>query len=310
MTDQLHEEDREPLVDRYYGLMLGFFLLLCALDVPDVTYAAHRARMNEVLRELEVDEELPAEHEAYVANFTSLARDVFAKLKRRSKEVADFFVFGVHSMYLLAGVDDAGVEFGVRRKDFDAVIDRYALDRTAILEVASPGWDAGRIDEPLWTELVGKYYQLAVVALWPLSKQENTWFVIMPFADPFGGRYLSFYREIVTRAGYTPIRAWVGLTNELYLRLLATLISRCGAALADVSAQAGSETPNLNVLHEIGLNMGLENSTFIIRDERPVVLPSNFTGLKITQYDSSVPEFPVAMAAAIVERLRQDQDSG
>jgi hypothetical protein len=155
------------------------------------------------------------------------------------------------------------------------------------------------VDDILWTELVGRLYRLASIALWPLKKQEGMCFVIMPFSEPFSGYYFDFYRPALRVAGYRSIRAWVGLTNELYLTLLGTLISRCDAAMADVSAQPGTGSPNLNVIHEIGLSMGLDNRTLIIRNQEPVVLPSNFTGLPIFEYDTSPPGFPEQDVLAI-----------
>jgi hypothetical protein len=49
--------------------------------------------------------------------------------------------------------------------------------------------------------------------------------------------------------------------------------------------------------------MGLENATFLIRNEHDVALPSNFTGLPILQYEAAAPEFPAAIAAVIAEHL-------
>lgn len=300
------EKRREPLIDRYYGLMLGFFLGFCGLEVPADLYAGHRSRIREVMEELEVEVDIPAAHDQLVEQFASIARKTITGLKACSAQLADFFAFGFHSLHLLAGTEERdGVPAAVIRKDFHEIIADHGLDRAAIRKLLEPGWDSDRVDDPLWSEFVGRYYRLAQVAIWPLAKQPGVAFVIMPFSDPFRDYYLSFYREILRRAGYASIRAWVGVTNESYLRLLATLISRCGVALADVSAQPATSSPNLNVIHEIGLNMGLENATFLIRDARDVVLPSNFTGLPILQYEADAPEFPAAIAAAIAAHLEQ-----
>jgi hypothetical protein len=304
MKQGADDRKREPLIDRYYGLLLGFFVSFSRLEIPYDVYAAHRARINEVMRELDVEGELPESHQEFADHFASIAHETIINLKACGAELADFFAFGFHALHLLAGADhDEGGGMGLMRKDFGEVIDRYGLDRAAIFHVLEPGWDGGRIDDALWTELVGRYYRLAVIAIWPLPKQPGVCFVIMPFGDPFRGYYLDFYRAILRYAGYASIRGWVGLTNEFYLALLATVISRCSVALADVSAQPGTTTPNLNVIHEIGLNMGLENGTFLIRNEHDVVLPSNFTGLPILQYEAAASEFPAAMAVVIAERL-------
>ena len=52
--------------------------------------------------------------------------------------------------------------------------------------------------------------------------------------------------------------------------------------------------------------MGLENRTVLIRDERNVMLPSNFTGVTIIEYESTPPEFPTAIAAVIAAQIEQE----
>ncbi len=94
------------------------------------------------------------------------------------------------------------------------------------------------------------------------------------------------------------------MTNEHYLTLLAVVISRCGAALADISADRNS-SPNLNVIHEVGMNMGLENLTFLIQQPRTVILPSNFTGLPIIEYQPDGADFPRGEALRVAESLKE-----
>jgi hypothetical protein len=296
---------QEPLIDRYYGLMLGFFLHVARLAMPEEIYESHRSRIVEVMRELGVEHVLPQSHAQFVGKFASIVNAVVVESKRRSTELADFFAFGFHSVRRLVGLDGTDRVSVAIRSDFDDIIGRYGLDGSEIEKILRPGWDEGRLDDALWSELVGRFYRLATVAIWPLKKQDDVCFVIMPFGEPFRGYYLDFYRPALRRAGYQSIRAWVGLTNELYLILLATVISRCSAALADVSAQAGTKMPNLNVIHEIGLNMGLENQTFLIRNTDEVMLPSNFTGLAILQYDPTPPDFPAAVAEEVGARLQR-----
>lgn len=295
----------DSLPHRYYGLMLGFFVSLLRLEVPEETYQSHRSRIDEVLRELEVKATLPSSRAAFGASIESLMQTLLPELRARDQELADFVVLGFHSLRLLVGDAEPGEAGRRARHNFDGVVARYGLDQEAMLAVVEPGWDSGRVDDELYTELVSRFYRLAVMSLWPLSKQERVCFVIMPFGLPFRDYYFTFYRPSLEAAGYRCLRAWVGLTNEHYLTLLAVLISRCSAALADVSADVGS-TPNLNVVHEIGLNMGLENVTFLLRNEQPVQLPSNFTGLPIAQYESGAGDFPageVKRLAAVLEEL-------
>jgi len=286
--------------------MVGFFLGFCSLEVPLPLYAEHRSRILEVMQELGIEADLPVAHAALIDQFKPIARRVMSDLKSCSAELADFFAFGFYALHLLAGAEDReGIAAEVVRKDFDEIVARYGLDHAAIMKMLEPEWDAGRVDDPFWSEFIGRYYRIAQIAIWPLRKQPGVGFVIMPFGDTFRDYYFRFYRVILQQAGYASIRAWVGVSNESYLRLLATLISRCSVALADVSAQPSASMPNLNVIHEIGLNMGLESATFMIRDQRDVLLPSNFTGLPILQYETGGPEFPAAIAAVIAAHLEQ-----
>lgn len=299
------ESDSEPLIDRYYGLMLGFFLHLARLEVPAHIYTSHRTRINEVMREFDIDLELPASHDDFCAQFASLSQSMMLALKGYSREAADFFAFGYYALQILVGPNDGDRTQETVRNDFNDIVAHYKLNADAIRGLIESGWDDSHVDDALWTELVGRFYRLTTFAIWPLKKQEAICFVIMPFTEPFSGYYFDFYRPALWRAGYRSIRAWVGLTNELYLTLLATLISRCDVSLADVSAQPGTTHPNLNVIHEIGLNMGLENRTLIIRNQDPVTLPSNFTGLPIVQYDTSPPDFPRLEVLTLVANLEQ-----
>lgn len=300
----------DSLTSRYYGLMIGFFVHLARLELPPSVYESHRVRIDEVLRELGIELTLPATHDSFVAGFDALTKEVVARLKQCDGELADFFAFGFFALRLLADVDDGDNVDRVIRADFDGVVARYSLDREALQKILHSPWDSEHRDEALWTELASRFYELATIAIWPLRKQPGLCFVIMPFGEPFAGYYLDFYRPALQRAGYRCMRAWVGLTNELYLRLLATLISRCDAALADLSAQPGSRHPNLNVIHEVGLNMGLENLTFLVRNQEEVLLPSNFTGLAILEYDATDPEFPEAVAAELAEHLQPPELPG
>jgi hypothetical protein len=83
------------------------------------------------------------------------------------------------------------------------------------------------------------------------------------------------------------------------------LVQRCGAALADVSAEPRSARPNLNVIHEIGISAGAANLTFLLRDPRPVALPSNFTGLPIARYNPRARDYPEGQARRIAPMLRE-----
>lgn len=289
--------------------MLGFFVHLTRLELPADLYASHRERIDECLRELVIDLALPETHAAHVAGFDRLAVDLARAAKRIDAELADFYALGFHALRVIAGAPAADRADRAIRQDIDDLTDHYRLDAPKIREILESPWGLDHVDEALWVELVSRFYRLATVAIWPLRKQEGVCFVVMPYGPPFGRYYLDFYRPALQHAGYQSIRAWVGVTNELYLVLLAVLISRCSAALADISAQPGGAQPNLNVIHEIGLNMGLENLTFLIRSQDPVAIPSNFTGLQILTYDTTPPDFPAAMAVVVGAHLGPADDA-
>ena len=88
-------------------------------------------------------------------------------------------------------------------------------------------------------KLVSRAYDLAGMPISYAQKEDKTCFVIMPFAAPFRDYYFALYAPALRLAGYEPIRAWEGVSNERYLRMLFELIHRCGAALADLSVPRG-----------------------------------------------------------------------
>jgi hypothetical protein len=88
----------QSLINRYYGLMLGFFVHLARLELPPAIYASHGARINEVMRELEMDLVLPETHAAFEAGFQDLAVSIAKALKKHDTELADFYAFGFHAL--------------------------------------------------------------------------------------------------------------------------------------------------------------------------------------------------------------------
>jgi hypothetical protein len=101
-----------------YGLMLGFFLNFSRLEIPHDVYALHRARINEAMRELDVEGELPESHEEFVGHFASIVNETIIDLNACGAELANFVAFGFYALHLLAGADhDEGGGKGVICKD-------------------------------------------------------------------------------------------------------------------------------------------------------------------------------------------------
>ena len=302
MTCARSQSTPSEVYQRYYGFMLGFVTSLLRMDWAKPRYAAHRYRMEEVMFELDIGWKLPKRHSEYRRDDRiqlALARE----LTIVGKIISDFYAFGVSVLHVF--VDPQSQPGRTASRTFREVALEYDLDLELLAGRVRRNWDRGLQDEDLIAELLGRAFELAAVCLLSVAKDPRTCFVIMPFAQPFRDYYRTFYRRSLNLAGYESIRAWEGVTNERYLSMVLMLLQKCGAALADLSAPEGSNVPNLNVIHEVGINMGSTNLTYLIRQRPEGALPSNFIGLPYLTYDPSAGNWPEGQAKELAKALRE-----
>ena len=135
--------------------------------------------------------------------------------------------------------------------------------------------------------------ELLAYLLEPLDMEKDTCFIAMPFREPFLSRYDDLYRPSLERAGFRAVRAWGGLSSEEYAMTMLTLISRCGALLADITGN------NHNVVHEVGVAHGMVKPSFILIREDGRDIPTNLDHIPVMTY----PKDNQAITAAVHERL-------
>jgi hypothetical protein len=310
----LSSDELDPLAtptelqQRYYGFMLGFMAHFLVLDIVEPAYRSHKRRMQEVMDEWGIPWKLPAAHAGYRRD-RKIQLNLATELRLVGRSAGNFFSFG-HSafLYMIDPESRRGQEaFRLLRE----VADIYELDGKSIERILRPGWAQDLKDARLVTEIMTIAYALVAEAVASVPKEERTCFVIMPFKEPFLGYYSVFYRKALNLAGYAAIRAWQGLSSEPYLNFIFMLMQKCGAALADLSASKGTRSPNLNVVHEVGLNMGSMNTTYLLRRRGRLVLPNNLAGIAHVTYDPATKGWPddharlLARALSVIENARQ-----
>jgi hypothetical protein len=150
-------------------------------------------------------------------------------------------------------------------------------------------------------DLVSHSLALLVDLIRPLPTEPKTCFVAMPFREPFEHRYRTFYRPLLTDAGYRPIRAWGGFADEDFAPLLVTAILKSGAVLADVTGW------NRNVIWEVGIAHGAAKPVFLLRDDADAEHMSDLARhltLRYTKHDLATPALLVMPIVMIKEVLR------
>jgi hypothetical protein len=129
-----------------------------------------------------------------------------------------------------------------------------------------------------------------------VPSERDSCFVSLPFKQPFLGLYESLYRPALHKAGFRSIRAWGGLTTEEYAMSLLTLVSRCGALLADIT------TSNVNVIHKAGLAQGMIRPAFLL-SRAGVTVPSNLSHLSIITYPPRLHRVPGSVVRGTAGRI-------
>ena len=122
----------------------------------------------------------------------------------------------------------------------------------------------------------------------PLPAEPGVAFVAMPFSDGFPELFPRFFAPALRASGYRAIRAWGGIVNEDYQELLHTLMSKCGALLADLT------NIRENVLLAVGISLARDDmKVFLIAEKTEERIPSNLKHLPIFRYDRTWKGWPM-----------------
>ncbi|MCK5347631.1 MAG: hypothetical protein KAR20_29690, partial [Candidatus Heimdallarchaeota archaeon] len=127
--------------------------------------------------------------------------------------------------------------------------------------------------------------------------QDDTCFVMMPFADPIGKYYPSIYMPAVEKAGLTPVRAdddifstgkiidqiWIGINSAKVL--VAELTSR-----------------NANVYYELGLAHALQKPVVLVSSNENDV-PFDLHHIRVIYYDKTDPFWGQKLIDKIAENI-------
>lgn len=269
---------RSPSADtgyhRYAGYILGFGLNLLAQPFMAPRYPRHRARIAELADDLGLALALPGTHRAYRQRFDGMVAGVAAQLERRAQVLVDFFEVG--SLLLLRLVSNLAGEklkpaYG---EHFRTVLEDHGTDVKMIEWLLKRhARRAPSTDQEY--ELLSTAYEVLALILEEAPMDERTVFVVMPFSAPFPAHYQRVFRPVLARAGLRPVRAWEGVGGERYLYSVQALMSICRGVLAILSPSQGGRHPNLNVVHEIGMAQGMGHRVVVLREMRPLELPSN-----------------------------------
>jgi hypothetical protein len=283
--------------------MLGFTIQTLTQPFATTVFRRHRQRVRELLDDLDVALPFPATRRELLGSYTTLVAGLGRQLRFHSQVLADFFTLGGLLLPRLSGLSKPGFTRRTTAAQFNHLLGWYGIDRPQVeRRLRRPGLRTARGAEFVY-ELFSTCYEILTLLLLPGRKDERTCFVIMPFSEPFPTYYAEFYRPALRQAGYQPVRAWEGISDERYLFMLQVLMSFCGAALADVSSVGDTRLPNLNVIHEVGLAQVILRHVALIRAHRPVRLPSNFGGTLMGQYYPGGDGWPDEQARDLARQL-------
>ena len=194
----------------------------------------------------------------------------------------------------------------------NALIDKYRLPEASVSDFKNIFFDSLRfaklieekgdkyrvIDATTSIEPPGKAAdRLKAIGKGLKVKQEDTCFVMMPFADPIGQYYSIVYKPAIEKAGLTPVRAddeifstgkiidqiWKGITSAKIL--VAELTSR-----------------NANVFYELGLAHALQKPVVLVSSNEEDV-PFDLHHIRVIYYDVTDPFWGQKLIDKIAENV-------
>lgn len=262
----------------YNGTMLGFFLVGSFGSYLAGRYPILRQRIHEFLDELNIKYQLPSDHSEFAGRHAEITTDITKEVFKTSNSVFDYFMIGSLAMYTAIEKANGGDFAETFRTETLSYMERRNLSPQSLskFEKSVALEKDGRI---LADKLHSGSLAFLNDALKKLQTEEDTAFVAMPFSAKFRKNFVKLYQPLLERLGYRSLRAWGGLASEDYQVLLGTLMSKCGAVLAELT------TLNKNVLHEIGMAEGRDQWLFLIAEKDKVKPPSNIADLAIFQYE-------------------------
>lgn len=128
-------------------------------------------------------------------------------------------------------------------------------------------------------------------------KNDDTCFVMMPFADPLGSYYEKIYKPAIEKAGLIPIRA----DNEIFgtgkiIDQIWSGINSAKVLIAELTSR------NANVFYELGLSHALQKPVVLISsDEKDV--PFDLHHIRVIYYDVTDPFWGTKLIEKVAENV-------
>jgi hypothetical protein len=154
------------------------------------------------------------------------------------------------------------------------------------------------IDATTSIELPGKAAdRLKAIGKGLKVKQEDTCFVMMPFADPIGQYYSIVYKPAIEKAGLTPIRAddEIFSTGKIIDQIWKG-INSAKVLVAELTAR------NANVFYELGLAHALQKPVVLVSSNEEDV-PFDLHHIRVIYYDVNDPFWGQKLIDKIAENV-------
>lgn len=257
---------------RANGFMLGCFLALARYRFARSLYRVHRARIQELMAELDFPVKLPASHRDYGNAADRVLKEYVLICRHEAAELGDFVLLGA-----MAVIDDttrlAGtVESDDMRREACAILERHGLKASGLYDRYLARIRLASVEHPgvLVDTVLSPALELLVDCIDPLPVDPKTCFVAMPFRGAFAGYFGKLYAPLAEELGAAAMRIGGGLSGEAHVDLMLAIVRRSGRVIADLTG------PNPNVLYEFGVARGLAKPVVVLcqRQSAPD-LPAN-----------------------------------
>lgn len=299
------------LYSLYNGFMLGQFLIGSSLGFTRKTpgkVGEQVFRVNEFLDEIGVTQQLADEPAGFgTPEFqeTVLGR-IIPAVAAASTDVAEFALLSAHLVFYGHLVHFEADSIDLYRSEIERLRTKHGLPEMDF-ELLVPPLYADQEPPVLIDDVLNQalgYLERAVDALDP---EPDSAFVVMPFDEPYAGRFHLLYRPALELAGLRAFRAWGGLSDERYCDMLLALIEKVGFVWADVSGL------NPNVMYELGAAHARDRQALIVADASvgstagDVHVPANIGHDLVAAYSTEEPGWPelnVHAMAVVVAAMR------
>jgi tetratricopeptide (TPR) repeat protein len=268
--------------------MLGQFMVVSFDPHQKHDFPKRQARMQQFLNEIGAGIAIPAWFPGDSVEAGTFTKDVLAAVRPTSHELWQFTLLGSALMHwgLHAGKGEPGNQMA---EVIDIVVHEFNLPEPDLEQFRSRTDDQRAI---VANSLLDPALAYLREICQHLEVEKQTAFVAMPFHSPFEDYYSIYYRPVLEEAGFCAIRAWGGLSSEHYGPLLQLLIKSAGLVLADVTTEAHTGHPNLNVMYEIGSAHAYEKRVIIVVDEADLQrVPANIDEV-VCQYSPQKEGWP------------------